>query len=497
VHSRYVRRIADLPWADSPVRVNAVCRKFFCDWPDCPCVVFVERLGDVVGLYARRTERLSQLISALGLLAGGAAGRRIAEALGLSVSSDTVLRQLRRQDTAEAPTPRVLGVDDWAFKRGMTYGTILVDLERRKAVDVLNDRGAESLAQWLRQHPGVEIISRDRGGPYAEGARAGAPNALQVADRWHLLKNLFAALGRSLQHHSADLRDAAVQAAGESQTAADPCPARAGPAHDPGAKRAGTAAALGRRRARLAEIHSMQAAGKSLREIARATGLARATVRRYSAWEELPASFLAHPRRRRCLDPWAGYIRERLDRGACAATRLHRDLREQGFRGSVDTVQRYVADLRRTDGCPSPRARGSPAGHANPVPTVRAATWLLLKDDQGPFEDRFRDRLFERCPVLQEAVRLVREFWDMLRARSSDGLSEWRAAVAGKRAELPEIAGFSQGLEQDIDAVRAAFSIEWSNGQTEGQVNRLKMIKRRAFGRASFDLLRAWVLAPA
>ncbi|HEX5324985.1 MAG TPA: transposase family protein, partial [Capsulimonadaceae bacterium] len=167
-HSCYTRKIADLSWAGFPIRIKVTCHKFFCDQPNCECRVFVERLTNVADVYARRTQRLSHLISCLGLLAGGQASRRIAEALGLVISADTILRQARRLDPKEQLTPRVLGVDDWAFKKGTTYGTILVDLERRVVVDLLADRSAESLAQWLRQHPGVQIISRDRGGIYAE-----------------------------------------------------------------------------------------------------------------------------------------------------------------------------------------------------------------------------------------------------------------------------------------------------------------------------------------
>jgi transposase len=503
-HSRYGRRIADLTWATFPVRIDVTCRKFFCDQPDCRRKVFVERLTNVADWYARRTQRLSNLISRLGLVAGGQAGRRVAATLGLVISSGTVLRQVRRNDIGERLTPRVLGVDDWAFKKGTAYGTLLVDLERRTVVDLLSDRSPESLAQWLRQHPGVEIISRDRGGAYAEGAREGAPAAVQVADRWHLLKNIFDALERTLQHQHADLQNAARQAIRDVDTAAnigDPRAAGGGQSDiiQPIQNRTHHSAAAERRRARFQQIHQMQSAGSSLREIARATGLARGTVRKYSRWEEFPAHLSAHQSRRSRLDPWAGYLRERLNNGRCTAVRLHQELMEQGFRGSVDAVQRYVAKIRQTEGRPAGRAR-SPTAQATLGPSPRAATWLLLRSKDGvtddSFDSRFRTRLYERCPILRDAVVLVKQFWMLIRDRCLDELDPWRGEVARRRDALPHIAGFSQGLEQDINAVRAAFTMQWSNGQTEGHVNKLKMIKRRAYGRASFDLLRAWMLAP-
>src|SRR5499426_4867328 len=213
IHSDYGRTLADLPWAQYRVCLQLRVRKWFCRNRRCRRRIFTERLPTIAAPWARRTLRLAQRLGALGVALGGKAGVRLGQAWEVAVSRNTLLRLLRRQPEPAAPTPRVLGVDDWALRKGHTYGTILVDLERRQPVALLPDRMAETLAQWLREHPGVQVIARDRSSTYAEGARHGAATATQVADRFHLLQNLAEALEPvfTIHHHALTAVNAALR----------------------------------------------------------------------------------------------------------------------------------------------------------------------------------------------------------------------------------------------------------------------------------------------
>src|SRR5918998_2305621 len=219
VQSRYTRTLLDLPWATLRVRLHLTVRRFVCPEPTCPRKIFTERLPDVAAPYARRTLRVQDLLLALGFALGGEAGARQCARWRIAVSAATLLQLLRQHAPAPGPTPRVLGVDEFARRKGRTYATILVDLERHAVVDLLPEASNEVFAAWLQAHPGVEFISRDRGEAYGTGATAGAPDAVQVADRWHILKSLGDALQKVLARHTADVQHAAQESAAEAAPA--------------------------------------------------------------------------------------------------------------------------------------------------------------------------------------------------------------------------------------------------------------------------------------
>ncbi len=341
--------LRDLPWQGRPVSLRLRSRRFRCILPACARRTFTERLGDVAALHARRTERVSTLHRCIGLAVSGEAGARLATRLAIPVSPDTLLRaacQASRNVTTPV-TPRVLGVDDWAWRRGHRYGTILVDLERNEVVDLLPDRKAETLAAWLRKRPGVEIVARDRASAYAEGARDGAPDAVQVADRWHMLRNLGDAVHKAVERHHASARQVATDMR-EASPAAGKHVATPPHAGTPGPSR---------REAKFAEATRLSRAGASISRISRLLEVDRKTLRRWIGTDALPS--WQQPSRGRAVDVHVPYLERRLAEGCRNASLLWRELKAAGFCGRYTAIKRWVgqqrlpetrARLRRADG---------------------------------------------------------------------------------------------------------------------------------------------------
>lgn len=502
LHSASVRSPADLPCGGVPIRLELHTRRWHCDATHCPCRIFTERLPGVLLPYARRTIRLAEALEAVAHALGGKAGARLADRLGMKTSRDTLLRRLTEAPAAEPVTPRVLGVDDWAKRKGQQYGTILVDLERRCVIDLLPDRRAQTLAAWLKEHPGVEIIARDRGGAYAEGARAGAPEAVQVADRWHLLHNLADALGEVLAGEHAALREAAQSPPPATAEAGCPAPAAASPdppsARDRRSRREREQSAQARER-RLALYHELRQRhqeGLTARQIAVHLGISRTTASKYLKSETFPER-KARATPPGSVAPYAEYLRRRWDEGCHNTKQLWRELREQGYTGQPVAVWRFTLRWRDRDADAPGGGKRTRDGSVPAHPAPRAVVWWLLGTRETLTEEQaaFLERLKAGCSKIAMAESLAREFFAMVRERSSGKLPEWvqRASASG----IEELKQFSAGLRRDWDAVVAGLTLEWSSGPVEGQVNRLKMVKRQMFGRAGLSLLRARILPAA
>ena len=374
-HSRYPRRLADLPWQGRRVQVEVQVRRLRCGRPGCAHRIFAERLPAAAGPRAQRTARLSGLQHHIGLALGGKAGTRLAERIGTPVSGATLLRLVRRGAPATPSTaPRVLGVDDWAWKRGQCYGTVLVDLERRAVVDLLPDREADSFATWLQAHPGVEVIARDRGASYADGGRRGAPDAVHVADRWHLLENCSAAVLEAVKRNMPALRVAAQPVTSVPAAAA----AAVAPASDPDAPPPMTSTQRlqwrgWQRRVQVhGEVTRLHQQGLPVRHIARDLALSRNTVRRWVRGEQPEL----HRPRTHSLDPWRAVLERRWAEGCRNGARLWRDLRDARFKGGTRVVtewasrQRLAESGRQFGSVPASATRRSPRPAAYPARRV-------------------------------------------------------------------------------------------------------------------------------
>ena len=496
LHSHYMRRVADLPWHGVTATLELHTRKFRCRNELCPQKVFCERLPKVVESYARKTLRLNTALTLIAFAMGGEAGSRTACALRLHVSGDTLLRRICRTPLPVMLMPKVVGVDDWAKRKGTSYGTILVDLERRRPIDLLPDREAATLAAWLKAHPGIEIISRDRAGAYADGSRQGAPNALQVADRWHLLKNISEVLERIIQRHYEEVCRAAQH------VAPPPAPPTVRVEEDvpqvvpPTASEYMRSRTERERRQRLhavrkekyERVKELQGQGLTIIQISKHLGLHYGMVADFFRAEVYPA---IRRGKRDAADKFDAYLRERWTSGCRNARELYREVCERGFCGREITIRRHVQLWREPDGL---AAKLAPPPPKVAVPLPRACTWLLLRDESKltEQEQQLRQALLDRSSEIKSGREIVVAFRDLISNRQADKLTAWMQEA--RHSKLIELENFMKVLRRDEAAVRAAATSKWSNGQTEGQINRLKFLKRQMFGRAKFDLLKARVL---
>jgi transposase len=504
LHGSYTRTLADLPWCGAPVRLRVRVRKYFCDEPTCERKIFAERLEEVTRPFARGTDRRREALEWIAFALGGEAGARLARELGLLVSPDTLLNSIRQSFSPSAEDVRVVGVDDFGFRRGNAPGTILVDLERHRVVDLFEGHSAESIARWLGQHPGVEVVGRDRSNVCREGVNAGAPDALQVADRWHLLRSLALGLEEFLLHKRPALGRAAAPRTDKGEellpgsidedvlTLAVRLGRPYGSVEGPAQKR------HERLVERWKEIRRLHLAGASVKDIAEWVGTSQSTVYRYRELSEPPPR-PGYKRRASVLDPYLPYLVKRWNEGSRSAKRLHAEIREMGYRHSVDTVNRLLSSFRHTEQqgekLPlAPRAkRGSIAG-ASPTAKNVAALFMRREEMLNEEQKEYLERLCASDAALAAARRLTQEFAKMVvRNLEGEKLDRWLEEAETSGASVMK--KFATGLKKDLPAVRAGLTEEWSNGPVEGFITKLKLIKRQGYGRANFDLLRARALA--
>ena len=480
VHDRYQRRLVDCSSGGRRVELRLTVRRFLCDRTNCSVKTFVEQVDGLTAPYARFTTQARETLTRIGLALAGRAGARLSAALGLPASRMTLLRLIRAvPETVPEASPAVLGVDEFALRKGHVYGTVLIDMDSRRPIDLLPDREAASFAAWLTGHPGARAICRDRSGSFAEGARLGAPGAIHVADRWHLFHNLAEAAERVVAAHSACLREPALP---QPESGADRAPAESDA--PPKAAVLGPGRLRDRVHQRHSAVHELLDQGRGIKQIARDLDLAIGTVRRY-ARTEAPYDLLHDQWQHRAspLDPYKEHLRTRLAEGATNATSLYQEIKALGYRGTCNPVRVYVRG-RRPDKPAAPL----------PAPSVRAVTGYLTRHPAGLDQDEreLRAAILERCPELNALAEHVRSFAEMMADRTGHLLDAW--ITDALQSGLAPLVGFARGLTTDYEAVRNGLTLPHSSGAVEGNVNRIKMLKRQMYGRANFDLLRIRVL---
>lgn len=468
VHARYERSLRDVALGGIAATLRLTVRRFLCSNPECPAATFAEQIPGLTSPHARYTPPLAAQLTALGLALAGRAGSRLAAQLGITVGRDTLLRRVRAlPDVPAATGPQVLGIDDFALRKGRVYGTVLVDITAGRPVDLLPERTAEPVKAWLLAHPGVQVVCRDRAGAYAEAARDGAPGATQVADRWHLWSNLCDVVEKTVSRHRGCLREPVPE------TAATPI--KVAPKPSRLAERT-----VERHRA----VHEMLAKGASPTVIQRRTGWDPKTVRRYADAAD-PTQLMGGVTKPSLLDEFKPFVIERWNDGVIDAVAITAELRGLGYSGSERTVRRFLEPYRKQD------AKIPPAAVA---PSVReATTWLTQHPDSLGEDDAQRLKaVLTRCPELEDLSAIVRDFAKMMANLDGHLLDGWLAAI--NTDNLPDLLPLTRGIRHDHAAVTAGLSTPFNSGVVEGHVNRIKMLKRQMFGRANFDLLRLRVL---
>ncbi|MFC5537608.1 ISL3 family transposase [Rhodocytophaga aerolata] len=488
IHSRYSRKVADLPWADKRVLMHLTVRRFFCDLADCKRNVFCERLHPAIAAYARKTTRLAHYLQNLALQLGGERTALLLELLNIHlVSADTLLNLSRKVAIATASAPKIVGIDEWAIRKGQTYATILVDLQTHRPIDLLPDAKLETVESWFKEHPGIAIVSRDRDTTFAEAARKGAPSAIQIADWWHLLQNLGDALKRMLEMNAGGLHATAVamtdiEKQEKEKNREQALQKQMVVQEEP----------VGKSQVLHKQVKELYSEGWSMRKIAKHLQISRQTVKRYSLLEKVPKKRYSQASTRRLLtNEQIVYLAKRWAEGDVNAKQLWKELKQEGYQGAPASIYRAVAYF-------PPRA-SAPIDEemlkkAIPPVSARSAMWLMMKGKEK-LSDR-KQQLLAFLLTHHEQARMAypiaQQFIDMVKNRKAAELDTW--LIQAKESGIAQLRQFAGGVQRDYQAVHAALSMEWSNGQVEGQINRLKLIKRQGYGRAKLELLKKRVL---
>ena len=458
VHGYHERTAADVPVDGRRVVVKVRVRRMRCPVPGCTVQTFREQVPGVLERYQRRTERLNGQVSATVRELAGRAGSRLLAALGTGLSRHTALRALLRIALPDLEVPRVLGIDDFALKKGLVYATILIDAETGRRVDVIEGRTADVVQDWLRAHPGAGVVTRDGSGAYGEAVRSALPEAVQVSDRWHLWHGLAEAAWKDVAAHSA------------CWAGAEGIPLQDG-------RRAETTLE------RWQQVHDLRAQGVGLADCARRPGLAMNTVKRCDRAEAPGKLRRAAQYRPTMVDPYRDYLRKRRSgEPGAPVQQLLREIRRLGYQGSSNLLVRYL-NQGRAD---------APRSHLSPR---KAVQFLLSKPDSlNDAQRETASRLSSSCPEMKALASLIGSFAALLvpDPGNEEKLVRW---IAGARAaDLPNLHSFTRGLDLGMKAATAALTLSHHNGRTEGVNTKTKMLKRQMFGRAGFELLRHRIL---
>ena len=477
VHSRYQRTIADVSFGERNLVLKLLVRKWICPEASCSRHIFAERFPEFVQRYARMTDRLIKALQSVGMLTNGVDAAQAASFFGVPTTDKTIIRRVLQLPLPSEGEVQKVGIDEWAWKKGHRYGTILVDLEKRRVVQLLADRSVETSQAWLRKHPEIDLVSRDRGKIFQEAASLGAPQAKQVVDRYHLQKNFAEALEKFLRQQERAIKKAAQRSTGRTRSAA---------------KTTVPEKVVQERRARHRQRVSVhKRIGKLYREgyhkeqIAELVGVSSRTVYRALEQETPPP-----PRRRSrsssIVDPYLSYLVSRWNQGCHNAARLYEEVVAQGYTGSQRTLEKRIRAFR-------PKGASKQTIIWEKPLSARSVALMMVKQSRTKEQVAYLDQLIQNNETIAVVFTLAQNFGRLLRKREGpEQLERWKTSV--RESGIGELIAFVDGLADDAEAVANGCTLIWSNGMVEGFVNQVKWIKRSSYGQAGFPLLQRRVL---
>jgi transposase len=462
--------------------LKLLVRKWICPEALCPQHIFAERFPELVQHYARMTDRLITALQSTGVLTNGADAAQIASSFGMATTAKTIIRRVLQLPLPSEGSVHKVGVDEWAWKKGHRYGTILVDLEKRRVVQLLADRSVETSTAWLRKHPEIDLVSRDRGQIFREAATQGAPQAKQVVDRYHLQKNFAEALEKFFRKQERVLKKAAGSSTGKARPAArGAMPENVSPERR----------ARHRQRVRLHKrIWKLSREGYHKEQIAQLVGVSSRSVYRALA-QETPPPARRRSRSSSIVDPYLSYLASRWNQGCHNVARLYEEIVAQGYTGTRRTLEMRFRPLRPTGARPVSKQTII----WDKPPSPRGVALLMVRPTHSRTSEQmaYLEHLVQSDSTIAVVFTLAQDFGHLLRKHEGlVRLEQWKAAV--RTSGIAELIAFVDGLADDAEAVANGCSITWSNGMVEGFVNKVKWIKRSSYGQAGFALLQRRVL---
>ena len=489
VHDYYTRTLSDLPVFQNKTTIILKTRKFKCQNPQCNRKVFSEQTPYILR-YSRRTKRASNILDSLSVELTGKLGNMLSKQLLISVSSSTITRIAHKQQLPQIIQPKVLGVDDFAYRKGISYGTILID--------ILPSREGKALKKWLSKYPDVKIVTRDRASSYASAIKEVCPDAEQVADRFHLLMNLSDALDKYFKSVNPKIKKLIKDKSDELLNMSD--------SQNVDYEKEKRTQALSKvqeiveinvdqRQDTFNKVKELQAKTISKRKIARGLGISRNTVDSYFLLESLPPRICYKSTN---IELFAQHIVARLNDQGYMMKDIIDEIYELGYNGSRTQAYHNINiikekfEIRTLDFA---QIQKSKIPYIKPLSSRALAKYIgfCLTDIKDPDQRKYLQTLLDNISELQVIRKLVQIFKTMLK-RGCGNIIRWIEFIKRSKYKLPGLTTFANGLLRDIKAVKNGINMTWSNGAVEGHVNRIKSIKRQMYGRASFDLLRKKVI---